>query len=97
MKRKTQKPATTTPPHPHPPRPPRQITSATPTADELVEMLTVEDAAKLLNVVPARLYVEARKGAASLFPYVKVGRYIRFRRSSLLAWLARQEQGGGAA
>lgn len=51
------------------------------------EVLTVEEAAKLLRVSKAWIYQEAQAGR---LPAYKVGRNVRFTRPTLLAWLERQ-------
>jgi excisionase family DNA binding protein len=63
------------------------------------EILTPEDAAELLRLEPSQLYELTRTRARSRhkkpIPRIKVGKFIRFRRSSLLAWLSELESEGG--
>lgn len=54
------------------------------------ELLTVEDVAPLLKVRPEWVYAAVRRGD---FPHVKVGRYIRFTREQVDAWI----RAGGTA
>ena len=58
------------------------MTMTTPEAEEV--LLTVEEVAPLLKVRPAWLYRAVRRGE---FPYVKVGRYVRFRRADVEEWI----------
>jgi excisionase family DNA binding protein len=48
-------------------------------------LLTAEDAAALLSVPPSWLLAQARAGQV---PHVRLGRYVRFDRDTLAAWLA---------
>jgi excisionase family DNA binding protein len=48
-------------------------------------LLTIKDAQRLLNVPRSWLYERTRKGE---IPHVKLGKYIRFDREELLAWVA---------
>jgi excisionase family DNA binding protein len=61
-------------------------------ADSTPEILTPEDAADLLRLEPSQLYELTRNRARSRhskpIPVCKVGKLLRFRRSSILAWLA---------
>ena len=47
--------------------------------------LTIKDAQQLLKVPRSWLYERTRKGE---IPHVKLGKYIRFDREQLLAWVA---------
>ena len=63
------------------------------------EILTPEDAAELLRLEPSQVYELTRSRAVSRhahpIPHLKVGKALRFRRSSLLAWLAALEGEAG--
>jgi len=59
-------------------------------------LITSPEACTLLRVGRSWLALEVRKGAQSSVPFLRVGRYIRFRRSDLLEWMRRQSQGGAA-
>lgn len=52
------------------------------------KLLTIEDAAKYLNIHPGTLYRWAR---ARRLPAVKMGKIWRFKKEKLDAWLERQE------
>ena len=62
-------------------------------------LLTARQAAVLLAVPVCHVYGETRRGAESRLPHVRIGRYVRFRRADLLAWLSARTIGGanGAA
>lgn len=51
-------------------------------------LLTADDVAELLTLPRSWVYEQARKG---LIPTVKLGRYYRFRRAALEAWIAERE------
>ena len=53
-------------------------------------LLTAEDVAALLQVPKSWVYAEARAGR---IPHVTLGRYRRFRREAIEAWLAAAERG----
>jgi len=53
-------------------------------------LLTAEDVAVLLQVPKSWVYAEARAGR---IPHVTLGRYRRFRREAIEAWLASAERG----
>ncbi|MBI3262037.1 MAG: helix-turn-helix domain-containing protein [Acidobacteria bacterium] len=44
------------------------------------ELLTVHDAARLLNVTPSWVYEHTRDDAEDSLPFVKLGKYVRFDR-----------------
>ncbi|MFZ5768637.1 MAG: helix-turn-helix domain-containing protein [Bacillota bacterium] len=52
------------------------------------ECLRAQEAAEILNLSPWTLYRLAREGRV---PHVRIGGRVLFRRSSLIAWLDRQE------
>jgi excisionase family DNA binding protein len=54
------------------------------TAGEIAEMLAV----------PERWVRDHTRGG--LIPHLRLGRYVRYREESVLAWLEQQEQGGAA-
>jgi excisionase family DNA binding protein len=47
----------------------------------------------MLRMTPAWIYAQTRKGA---LPHVRLGRYVRYRRSAITEWLAAIETGDGA-
>jgi excisionase family DNA binding protein len=63
-------------------------------ADEAVDperLLTVDEVAALLNVAPSWVRSAAREDA---IPVVRMGRWVRFRRGSVLAWVEELERPG---
>ena len=54
-------------------------------------LLTGAEVADLLSVSERWVRDHTRSG---LLPHVKVGRYVRYRRETVLVWLEAQEQGG---
>ena len=59
-----------------------------------MDWLTVHEAAALLRVKVSWLYERTRTNS---IPHVKLGKYLRFDRSELVAWAAEFKRGGGAA
>ena len=51
------------------------------------ELLTVHDAARLLNVSVSWIYEHTRDEAADRLPFVKLGKYLRFDKSDLRAYV----------
>lgn len=56
-------------------------------------LLDAREVAELLNVPTRWVREHTRSG---LLPHVRLGRYVRYRREAVLAWLDEQEQGGAA-
>ena len=56
------------------------------------ELLTADEVAALLRVTKAWIYAETRRNA---LPHVRLGRYIRFRRAAIEAWVISNERGAG--
>jgi excisionase family DNA binding protein len=52
-------------------------------------LLTADEVAELLQVTKAWVYAETR---AKRIPHVPLGRYVRYRRSAVLAWIAALER-----
>ncbi|HEV2975294.1 MAG TPA: helix-turn-helix domain-containing protein [Solirubrobacteraceae bacterium] len=52
-------------------------------------LLTADEVAALLQVTKAWVYAETR---ARRIPHVPLGRYVRYRRSAVLAWIAALER-----
>lgn len=52
-------------------------------------LLTAEEVAALLQVTKAWVYAETR---AKRIPHVPLGRYVRYRRSAVLQWIAALER-----
>jgi excisionase family DNA binding protein len=57
-------------------------------------LLTVDEVAELLHVAPSWVRSSAREGA---IPAVRLGRWLRFRRRSVLEWVEGLEQRGRSA
>jgi excisionase family DNA binding protein len=55
------------------------------------KILTLEQAANLLNLKVSRLRYEVFK---KTIPFLKIGRNIRFSESDLISWLMEKKQGG---
>jgi excisionase family DNA binding protein len=55
-----------------------------------VRLLEVEDIADILGMTTDWVYREVR---ADRLPHIRLGRYVRFRRESIEAWLAASERG----
>jgi excisionase family DNA binding protein len=53
-------------------------------------LLDANDAAELLGVPATWLLAEARRARV---PHVRLGRYVRFNRETLLAWVSQLERG----
>src|SRR5262245_60270308 len=49
------------------------------------QLLTVEQAAALLNVKPGWLYLQTRHGPKCPVPHLRIGRYVRFERAACWA------------
>jgi excisionase family DNA binding protein len=54
-----------------------------------VGLLTAGDVAALLGVPKSWVYAQSREGR---LPTVRLGRYYRYRRAAIAAWLAEQER-----
>ena len=53
------------------------------------DLLTADEVAVMLRMTKAWVYAQTR---ANRIPHVSLGRYVRYRRSAVLAWLSRIEQ-----
>jgi excisionase family DNA binding protein len=51
------------------------------------ELLTVHDAARFLSVSASRVYEHTREDADDRLPFVKLGKYLRFDRADLRAYV----------
>jgi len=51
------------------------------------ELLTVHDAARVLNVSVSWVYEHTRDDAEDRLPFVKLGKYLRFDRTDLRAYI----------
>jgi excisionase family DNA binding protein len=57
-------------------------------------LLKIDDAARFLRVRKSFLYENTRLGPKSSVPFIRLGRYIRFRASDLETWLSSKRLGG---
>jgi excisionase family DNA binding protein len=57
------------------------------------DLLTADEVAVMLRMTKAWVYAQTR---ANRIPHVSLGRYVRYRRSAVLAWLGEIEQSTGA-
>jgi excisionase family DNA binding protein len=53
------------------------------------KLLTADDVADLMRVTRAWVYAETRRNA---IPHLRLGRYVRYRREAIEAWMARIER-----
>ena len=60
-------------------------------APEPDQFLTLAELSALLKVEPCSIYNARRAGNDDPIPAVSVGRFLRFRKSAVLEWFARQE------
>jgi excisionase family DNA binding protein len=65
------------------------ILDTTPTVPEAGSLLTAEEVARLLQVTPAWVYAETRQNR---IPHLRLGRYVRYRRSALESWMDEVER-----
>ena len=56
------------------------------------ELLTVNDAARFLNVTVSWVYEHTRDGAEDRLPFVKLGKYVRFDRTDLREYIDGKRQ-----
>ena len=56
------------------------------------ELLTVQDAARLLNVTVSWVYEHTRDDAEDRLPFVKLGKYVRFDRTDLREFINAKRQ-----
>jgi excisionase family DNA binding protein len=55
-------------------------------------LLTADEVASLLQVTPAWVYAETRRRR---IPHLRLGRYVRYRRSALELWMREVEHASG--
>jgi excisionase family DNA binding protein len=53
-------------------------------------LLTPKDVAEMLSLKPSWVYAEARAGR---IPHIRLGRYVRFKASSIAQWADDRERG----
>jgi hypothetical protein len=61
--------------------------------DDGEDLLDVKGAARFLNVTPSWVYEHSRPGAGEMLPFVKIGKYLRFDRRDLRAYVDRKRGG----
>ena len=61
------------------------------------ELLTVQQVAQLLQVPVSWVYGRLRKRSLERLPGYRLGKYWRFDKEEVLAWLAQQREGRKAA
>ena len=54
------------------------------------KLLTPEEAAELLRVPRSWIYQHVRRRSLDRIPFVKIGRYVRFREEDLLGYINRR-------
>jgi len=57
-------------------------------------LLTADEVAALMRVTRAWVYAETRRDG---LPHLRLGRYVRYRRSAIEAWMVTVERGPGHA
>jgi excisionase family DNA binding protein len=57
------------------------------------ELLTVEEVAQLLKVPTSWVYDRCRESASAQLPHMKLGKYLRFRKSDLFRYLENLQRG----
>ena len=58
------------------------------------QLLTADDVAALMRVTRAWVYAETRRNA---IPHLRLGRYVRYRRGAIEAWMRTVERGPASA
>jgi excisionase family DNA binding protein len=58
------------------------------------DLLTADEVAAMLRMKRAWVYAATRRGA---LPHVRLGRYVRYRRGAVTAWIESIEQGARTA
>ena len=58
------------------------------------KLLTADDVADLMRVTRAWVYAETRRNT---IPHLRLGRYVRYRRSAIEEWMRAVERGPGTA
>jgi excisionase family DNA binding protein len=60
----------------------------------LDDLLDVDELAALLKVPPSFVYDKCRRAERNPLPFLRCGKFLRFRRSDVEAWLELRRQGG---
>lgn len=61
-----------------------------PTADSNEDLLIAAEVASLLRMTSGWVYAETR---ANRIPHLRLGRYVRYRRSAIVQWMGEIEMG----
>jgi excisionase family DNA binding protein len=64
-------------------------TGALPPRVSASDVITADEVAALLRMTPAWVYAETRRGG---IPHMRLGRYVRYRRSAIEAWMSGLEE-----
>ncbi len=64
-----------------------------PIADDPERLFSLAEGCEFLGISPRKAWAMVNVGE---LPHVRIGRLIRFRRSTLVEWLAEQERGGAS-
>jgi excisionase family DNA binding protein len=59
-------------------------------APAMPEILTPQEVASMLRVAPSWIYAKSRRRQRNPLPVFRIGRYLRFSRAAVLAWLEKQ-------
>jgi excisionase family DNA binding protein len=59
-------------------------------APAVPEILTPKEVAAMLRVAPSWIYAKSRRRQRNPLPVFRIGRYLRFSRAAVLAWLEKQ-------
>lgn len=55
--------------------------------NEIIDLLTVDQLARKLNITVSWIYSHTRKKGDNSIPYLKIGKYIRFSENDVRLWL----------
>ncbi len=56
-----------------------------------IELLDVDEMAKALKVKSSWIYGETRKKGEDTIPVLRVGKYLRFNKAKVIAWLEERQ------
>jgi excisionase family DNA binding protein len=59
-------------------------------ANQMPDIITPEECAALLRVAPSWIYAKSRRRQRNPLPVYRIGRYLRFSKAAVLAWLEGQ-------
>jgi excisionase family DNA binding protein len=55
--------------------------------NEVLQIMTVDEAATMLRVPKSWVYERTRRRGAEQIPHIKLGKYLRFERASIRTWV----------